>query len=127
MGVEQNLIHELGAFEKQSSMFFQAKSCATIVRSNVFFNGPRAGININDGYCGGDVGERNLVFNTCRESGDHGPFNSWDRQPYSISPGALPVPARRSINHNFLFADYDGEKGIDHDDGSSFYDDHSNV
>jgi len=24
----------------------------------------------------------NLVFNMVRETGDHGPFNSWDRQPY---------------------------------------------
>ena len=35
----------------------------------------RAGINFNDGFGGGDVIERNLVFSTCRESGDHGPFN----------------------------------------------------
>lgn len=31
---------------------------------------------------GGDEIAYNLVFSTCRESGDHGPFNSWDRQPF---------------------------------------------
>jgi len=30
----------------------------------------------------------------CRESGDHGPLNSWDRQPFSMEVGALPVPVR---------------------------------
>ena len=40
---------------------------------NVFFNGPRAGINANDGFGGGDEISHNLVFSTCRESGDHGP------------------------------------------------------
>ena len=33
---------------------------------------PRAAINFNDGLGGGDDVTRNLLFNTCRESGDHG-------------------------------------------------------
>ena len=56
------------------------QTALSTIRGNVFFNGPRAGINANDGFGGGDVISRNLVFSTCRESGDHGPFNSWDRQ-----------------------------------------------
>ena len=31
----------------------------------------------NDGFGGGDIVTKNLIFNTCRESGDHGPINSW--------------------------------------------------
>ena len=42
----------------------------------VFFNGPRAGVNFNDGFGGGNEVTQNLIFSTCRESGDHGPFNS---------------------------------------------------
>ena len=42
--VSHNLIHELGAFEKQSSMLFLAKSCSLDVHHNVFFGGPRAGM-----------------------------------------------------------------------------------
>ena len=57
------------------------RSCAF---PQVFFNGPRAGINANDGFGGGDDISRNLVFSTCRESGDHGPFNSWDRRPTTV-------------------------------------------
>ena len=75
-----NFLHELGIFEKQSSFYFQAKSCQNNIKGNIFFNGPRAGINFNDGFGGGSNVTENLIFNTCRESGDHGPFKSWDRQ-----------------------------------------------
>lgn len=30
-------------------MWFQAVSCLNVIRSNIFFNGPRAAINFNDG------------------------------------------------------------------------------
>ena len=50
----------------------QAKTAQSVIRGNVFFNGPRAGINANDGFGGGDEISHNLVFSTCRESGDHG-------------------------------------------------------
>ena len=29
----------------------------------------------------------NLIFNQVRETGDHGPYNSWDRQPYLTLSG----------------------------------------
>ena len=75
-------MHEIGIFQKQSSMWFQSKSCSNYISHNIFFNGPRAGINFNDGFGGNSTIFKNIIFNTCRESGDHGPFNSWDRQPY---------------------------------------------
>ena len=77
-----NTAREVGLYEKQSSFFMHAKTAETTLNGNVFFNGPRAGINFNDGFGGGDVISNNLVFSACRESGDHGPFNSWDRQPF---------------------------------------------
>lgn len=49
---------------------------------NLFYNMPRAAINKNDGFGGGTRITNNLITNTCRESGDHGNFNSWDRQPF---------------------------------------------
>ena len=60
--------------EKQSSFFVEAKTAQSVILGNVFFNGPRAGINANDGFGGGDEIGHNLVFSSCRESGDHGPF-----------------------------------------------------
>ena len=50
---------------------------AYVTHSVVFFNGPRAGANFNDGFGGGNEVESNLIFNMCRESTDHGPINSW--------------------------------------------------
>ena len=73
--VLRNSAREIGLYEKQSSFYVQAKTALTTIDGNVFFNGPRAGINFNDGFGGGDVIRNNLVFSTCRESGDHGPFN----------------------------------------------------
>merc|ERR1712046_88463 len=82
------------------------------------------GINFNDGHGGGDTVTQNLIFNTCRESGDHGPINSWDRQPYitTVRTGKPSlVPENRYIHHNFIVSNYHGFKGIDNDDGSSWY------
>ena len=41
-----------------------------------------SGFNWNDGHGGNSHVGGNLVFNMVRETGDHGPYNSWDRQPY---------------------------------------------
>ena len=46
-----------------------------------------------------------------------GPLNSWDRQPFSMSAGAEPVPAVTVTRNNLIFADYQGVKGLYHDDG----------
>ena len=32
---------------------------------------------------GGNLFDRNILVNSCRESGDHGPMNSWARQPFN--------------------------------------------
>ena len=71
-----NIIRENGHYSKQASPYFQAKTAQTLLQRNIFFNGPRAGINFNDGFGGGNEIAENLVFNFCRESSDHGPFNS---------------------------------------------------
>lgn len=38
-----------------------------------------AGINFNEDSIGGSLIEGNLIFNMCRESGDHGPCTLVDR------------------------------------------------
>ena len=50
-------------------MWFQAVTAGTHFEGNVFLNGPRAAINWNDGFGGGDDVSHNLLVNTCRESG----------------------------------------------------------
>jgi len=120
---------EVGLYEKQSSFFVQAKTARSLVSHNVFFNGPRAGINANDGFGGGDEVSYNLVFSTCRESGDHGPFNSWDRQPFltSVRDGTPSMTmAYRHIHHNFFIDNYSPQEDVDNDDGSAYYKTHHN-
>jgi hypothetical protein len=127
--VRGNLAREVGLYEKQSSFFVQAKTAQSFVEGNVFFNGPRAGINFNDGFGGGDVVDGNLVFSTCRESGDHGPLNSWDRQPFltTVRTGQPSmVMAWRNISRNFFIDNYSPQEDVDNDDGSSYYHTHDN-
>ena len=69
-----NIVTDIGIWQKQSSMWFQATSAQSVVKGNVHFIGPRAGINVNDGMGGGDEITHNLLANCVRESGDHGPF-----------------------------------------------------
>jgi len=124
-----NLVHELGIWAKQSSFYFQAKTCQTQMQGNVFFNGPRAGINFNDGFGGGSNLTENFLFNTCRESSDHGPFNSWDRQVYvtDVLDGKPNVLKQWDyLFNNFMLANYNSQEAIDNDDGSCYYQSHHN-
>ena len=127
--VSYNFAHELGIWEKQSSFYTQAKSCQNLIANNIFFNGPRAGINFNDGFGGASTVTQNLLFNSCRESGSHGPFNSWDRQVYvtKVRDGT-PNPDKDwdYIIANFMIANYHSVLGVDNDDGSAYYKTHGN-
>lgn len=133
----RNHIHEWGLYTKQTSCFSQALSANTTLTDNVCYNGPRAGINFNDGFAGGNTMSGNLVFNSVRETGDHGPFNSWDRQPYwtrngvsdgfpaSMKPSTCPdcayIKAWDVLSGNMMINGYNGVWTYDHDDGSQFF------
>ena len=143
-----NLVREIGIWQKQSSMWFQAVTAGTYLAQNVHFNGPRAGVNFNDGFGGGDVMEGNLLANCVRESGDHGPFNSWDRVPYItdmgmhrvfnkdnvtgdlpghvLATGPSVLQLYRRIRYNFIMGVYSSQEAIDNDDGSTYYLTHNN-
>jgi hypothetical protein len=94
------------------------------------FNVPRAAININDGFYGNHTLSYNVIFNTVRETSDHGPINTWDRQPYltdAVTPGVPSLWQHESYtHHNTLFINYRAVWPIDHDDGSCFYEDSYN-
>lgn len=66
-----------------------------------------------DGFGGGSNITYNLMLNWCRESGDHGPFNSWDRQIYVtdiLNPGQPSVVKQYDdISHNFILANYNSQ------------------
>ena len=102
----------------------QALACQTELIGNVFFNGPRTGINFNDGFGGGNYLMNNLIFNHVRETGDHGPFNSWDRLPYltKVKNGTASLnPALSNLTRDFFINNYHSMWPIDHDDGSCYY------
>ena len=42
--IERNYVREIGLIEKQSSAWFQAKACQTVVKDNVIFNVSRSGV-----------------------------------------------------------------------------------
>ena len=119
-----NLMREIGIWGKQTSAYFQAISCETLVQGNVMFNGPRAGINFNDGFGGSNLVKNNLIFNMVRETGDHGPFNSWDREPFltEVRDGTPSlIQAQSNITLNFFINNYHSTWPVDHDDGSCYY------
>jgi len=130
--VSFNIAREMGIWQKQSSPWFQAKSAQSYIEGNLFFNGPRALINFNDGFGGGNEVVHNLLFNPNRDSSDQGPFNSWDREPFftdvaSGNPANGSVnPLYNNIHHNYWICNYGSNLCIDNDDGSSWYYNHDN-
>jgi hypothetical protein len=79
---EDNLIHDIGLVEKQAAGVQISMSARITVDHNSIYRVPRAGINIGDGTWGGHQITNNDVFDTVRESGDHGAFNSWGRDRF---------------------------------------------
>ena len=67
--IAYNLMHEIGAYGKQTSCVFHSLAANSTVTGNVCFNGPRAGFNWNDGHGGGSTVSGNLIFNMVRETG----------------------------------------------------------
>ncbi len=127
--ISNNLIHDCGVFGKQTAGVFVAVGEKTTISHNHIYNMPRAGICLNDGWGGGHIIEYNKVHDTVRETGDHGPFNSWGRErywclqqshgPVSHGAGEVKEDARyTTIIRNNYFRDQRGW-GIDLDDGSS--------
>ena len=128
--ISHNHLHHWGVWGKQSSAYFGGIAREQHVLHNVIHDGPRAGINQNDGFAGGHEFAYNLVLNTVLDTGDHGNFNSWDRKPWvwlqdSANPSSLRmVPQQSTIHNNFIIrTSFLGPSKnlycIDHDDGSS--------
>jgi len=129
--VSNNSIHDIGQFGKQTAGVFISVSENNVISHNHIYNLPRAAVCINDGTWGGHIIEYNDIHDTVRETGDHGPFNSWGRDrfwclqqshgPASHEAGNVKLDARNTtIIRNNRFKDNKGW-GIDLDDGSSNY------
>ena len=88
--IEDCLIRNTGLVEKQSAGVEISMAMGVTVRRCSIYEVPRAGINISEGTFGGHLIEFCDVFDTVRETGDHGSFNSWGRDRYW---GLRDVPA----------------------------------
>jgi hypothetical protein len=136
-----NLIHDCGVFGKQIAGVYISRAKRITAAHNLIYNMPRAGICIGDGTWGGHVIEYNHIHDTCRETGDHGPFNAWGRDRYwclvqshteylegrSHYAGEVLVDAMEPVvvRHNF-FEEKAGW-GLDLDDGASNYEIYNNL
>ena len=80
--ISGNHMDTVGVMMKQTSCYFKALTESNTISNNICHDGPRAGVNFNDGYMGGDLLEENVIWAMVRETGDHGTFNSWDRREF---------------------------------------------
>ena len=80
--VEDCLLVRNGRVEKQTAGVNIAMAESITIRHCSIYDCPRAGINICDGTFGGHLIEFNDVFDTVKETGDHGSFNSWGRDRF---------------------------------------------
>jgi hypothetical protein len=123
--IAYNQAREIGAYQLQSSLWFTSRSTMTRAEGNVVFNIPRAAINFNDAFGGGNNLTLLSIWNACRQSGDHGPINSWDRMPFltDIATGGVgPATYNAALtetSHSMIIANYGASQSFDNDDGSS--------
>lgn len=137
--VSNNLLHDLGDIEKQATGVQIQIASEITVSHNSIYQTSRAGINIGDGAFGGHIIEFNDVFNTVRETGDHGSFNSWGRDRFwapgrkymdslvATHPELILLDAQKQtvIRNNRFRCDHGWD--IDLDDGSSNYHIYNNL
>jgi hypothetical protein len=127
------LIYLTGRVEKQTAGVEIDLAQSITVRHCSIYDMPRAGINIGDGCWGGHVIEFCDIFDTVKETGDHGSFNSWGRDRYwlpdvsAVNAWVKQVPDLPKLDaikpdilrNNRWRCDHGWD--IDLDDGSSFY------
>jgi hypothetical protein len=133
--VDDCLIHGTGCVEKQTAGIEIDLAQDITVRHCSIYNVSRAGINIGDGCWGGHVIEWCDVFDTVKETGDHGSFNAWGRDRYwgakGVPRGKLAslalLDAVKPVTLRFNRFRCDHGWDVDLDDGSSNYDIHDNL
>jgi hypothetical protein len=143
--IEGNLCSNIGIWQKQSACVFQAEAALTTISNNIFYDVPRAAINDNDLGMGGSVVERNAIWSVCKETADHGAWNSWSRTARvndlhaDGSPGGPPttVPLWTHARGNLWIAQPfpttrsgfapGAQEAFDTDDGSAYLNVSGNV
>lgn len=127
--VDNCLIEYVGTTEKQATGVQISMAYGITLRDTTICHTSRAGINISEGTFGGHRIEGCDVFDTVRETGDHGSFNSWGRDRFWHVPdladtdagalASLDMLAPNVITRSRFRCDHGWD--IDLDDGSSNY------
>jgi hypothetical protein len=127
--VSDCLMENLGLVEKQISGVTIHMSRRIKVTHCTMHHLPRAAINIGDGCWGGHVIAGCDLFDTVRESGDHGSFNSWGRdrwwelnlegKPWRDELSKLDAMETSVLRNSRWLCEHGWD--IDLDDGSSNY------
>jgi hypothetical protein len=135
-------MHDIGDIGKQTAGVFISMSHKITAAHNTIYNCPRAGICVNDGTWGGHIIEHNDIWESVRETGEHGPFNSWGRErQWKTSKGKSGnfdtkltrldaidnVIIRNNRIANYRKSVSAGNWTIDLDDGSSYFDIYNNL
>ncbi|MBN8459347.1 MAG: peptide-binding protein [Verrucomicrobia bacterium] len=133
--VEDCIITLVGRVDKQSTGVGVDMAARITVRHCSIYDMPRAGINIGDGCWGGHVIEFCDIFDTVKETGDHGSYNSWGRDRYWNLQGWNPkthaevayldVVEPIVLRNNRWRCDHGWD--VDLDDGSSNYEIYNNL
>ena len=140
--IEDAEISDIGEVGKQTAGVLISMSHRVKVAHCTIYNTPRAGICINDGTWGGHVIEHCDIWETIRETGEHGAFNSWGRDRYWLAETGGPQSMEKRlvlldamdtthIRYNRIVNNREsisaGSWAIDLDDGSSNYAIHHNL
>ena len=133
--VDDCLIERVGVVEKQATGVEISMAYGISVINTSIYDASRAGINISEGTFGGHIIDGCDIFDTVKETGDHGSFNSWGRDRYwhlydlaqnEIYKYAYLDCIGKTVIRNSRFR-CDRGWDIDLDDGSSNYEIYNNL
>lgn len=132
--IDNCLFCNLGIEDKQSAGVCISLAHKVTVSRSTLCHMPRAGVNICENAFGGHIIKDCDIFDCVRETGDHGPFNSWGRDRFWSFGGYNTEGKRGKIKKEFALYDMLDENriihnrvvgnhgfGIDLDDGSTNY------
>ena len=98
-----HLANQFGVYGKQTSALFVAVSAGVRFTDNVLYDGPRAGVNINDGFGGGTSAQGQHRFSTGSAQGRHrASTHALHALPSVSHVCPLAKHTGRFIHHNLL-------------------------